>query len=48
MIKKFGRCLRNYTPDNCPMYKLEIEKMLYSVLLVISIAMLVACAWIRQ
>lgn len=45
MIKKIGRCFRNYTSDNCPMHRLEIEKMFYSVLLVIAVGMLLVCTF---
>ena len=47
MIKKFGRCFRCFTPNECPLHRLEVEKIIYAVLLVISVAMSVACAWIR-
>lgn len=47
MVKKFGRCFRCFTPDSCPLHRLEVEKIIYAILLVISIAMLVVCTWLR-
>ena len=47
MRDRFVRCFRCFTPDSCPLHRLEVEKIIYAILLVISVAMLVTCAWLR-
>ena len=45
MIKKFDKCFRHFTPRECPMYRLEIEKLAYMALLVIAVVLLLACTF---
>ena len=41
-------CFRGHTPDQCPLYKIETEKMFYAVLVVIATSLLVICALVNH
>ena len=41
-------CFRGHTPDQCPMYKIETEKMFCAVLVVIATGLLVICALVNH
>ena len=41
-------CFRGHTPDQCPTYKIETEKMFYAVLVVIATSLLVVCALVSH
>ena len=40
------KCFRGYTPDTCPKHDLETAKAVCFVLLMVSIAMILACNFI--
>ena len=44
MKDRLSRCFRCFTPVECPLHKLEVEKSMCSVVLIIAATMLVVCS----